>query len=253
MSDENAGTLVGLTATITGSGSGIGWRIAERFAESGAAVAIGDIDGAAAEAAAADLVARGFRAVGVRCDVTDEHSVDAFTRAACDAFGRLDIHVNNAGFTRDAGMHRMPLGDFRAVLEVHVVGTWLGTRAASSAMRAGGQGGSIINMSSISGKVGNAGQTNYSAAKAGIVGLTKASAKECARFGVRVNAIQPGLIDTAMTAAMDPETLASRLEDVPLARIGTIDDVADAALFLAGRQSSYMTGNVLEVAGGRHM
>lgn len=245
--------MTGLAATITGSGSGIGRRIAQRFAEVGAAVTIGDINLSAAETVAAELRANGHRAIGVACDVTREESVGAFVAAAVEEFGRLDIHVNNAGFTRDAGMHRMTLEDFRAVTDVHLVGAWLGIRAASSAMRALGVGGSIINMSSISGKVGNAGQTNYSAAKAGIVGLTKAAAKECARFDVRVNAIQPGLIDTPMTAAMDPNTLAVRVADVPLGRIGTVDEVAEVVLFLAGRQSSYMTGNVIEVAGGRHM
>ncbi len=250
---ELPSTLDGLAATVTGGARGIGNRIARLFASAGAAVAIGDIDGAAAEAAAAELSASGFRALGLRCDVTQEDSMSSFVAGAAEAFGRLDIHVNNAGFTKDAGMHRMSVADFRSVIEVHLVGTWLGTRAASSAMRSFARGGSIINMSSISGKVGNAGQTNYSAAKAGIVGLTKAAAKECARFGVRVNAIQPGLIDTEMVASMNPDVLATRIADVPLGRLGTTDEVAEVALFLAGRQSGYMTGNVLEVAGGRHM
>lgn len=245
--------LEGLTATVTGGASGIGRKIAETLAEAGAAIAIGDIDPVAAKAAATELSSLGHRVVGLFCDVTQEISVTEFIAEAGDSFGRLDIHVNNAGFARDASMHRMTVDDFRAVLDVHVLGTWLGTRAASSAMKKYAHGGSIINMSSISGKIGNAGQTNYSAAKAGIVGLTKAAAKECARFGVRVNAIQPGLIDTEMTAGMNPEVLASRIEEVPLGRIGTTDEVAAVVLFLAGGLSSYMTGNVLEVAGGRHM
>jgi len=253
LTGPESAALDGLVATITGGASGIGKRIAYRFASTGAAVAIGDIDTAAAATAAAELTGLGLRAIGIGCDVTDEQSVATFVATAAETFGRLDIHVNNAGFTKDAAMHRMSLDDFCAVIEVHLVGSWLGTRAASSAMRTFGKGGSIINMSSISGKVGNAGQTNYSAAKAGIIGLTKAAAKECARFGVRVNALQPGLIDTAMTAAMDSATLEARVADVPLGRIGTIDDVADVAIFLASAQSSYMTGNVLEVAGGRHM
>ena len=253
MNERGPTQLEGLTATITGGASGIGRKIAEVLAEAGAAIAIGDIDRVAAETAATELSSLGYRVVGLFCDVTQEKSVTEFVASAGDSFGRLDIHVNNAGFTRDSSMHRMTVDDFRAVLDVHVLGTWLGTRVASSAMKGYAHGGSIINMSSISGKVGNAGQTNYSAAKAGIVGLTKAAAKECARFGVRVNAIQPGLIDTEMTAGMNADVLASRIDEVPLGRIGTTDEVAAVALFLAGALSSYMTGNVLEVAGGRHM
>lgn len=245
--------LEGRTAVITGSASGIGRAMATAFGREGASVVIADIDGDAAERTAADLTAAGTPAVGVRCDVTDETSVTDAVTAAGEAFGRLDVYVNNAGFTRDAVMRKMSVDDFTSVLGVHVLGAWLGTRAASAAMRAANTRGSIINMSSISGKVGNPGQTNYSAAKAGIVGLTKAAAKEAARYGVRVNAIQPGLIETAMTAAMPPEVLTDRIKDVPLGRIGTVDDVANAALFLASDLSSYITGTVVEVTGGRHM
>ena len=214
---------------------------------------IADIDGDAARSAATELANSGAKAIGAECDVTSETSVDAAVAVAVERFGGVDVYVNNAGFTRDAIMRKMPLDDFLAVLNVHLVGAWLGTRASSAAMRTVGRGGSIINMSSISGKVGNPGQTNYSAAKAGIVGLTKASAKEVARYGIRVNAIQPGLIDTAMTALMPPEVLARRIEDVPLGRIGRIEDVANAALFLASDLSAYVTGTVIEVTGGRHM
>jgi 3-oxoacyl-[acyl-carrier protein] reductase len=245
--------LDGRAAVITGAATGIGRAMATAFGREGASVVIADIDGEAAERAAADLAATGVAAVGVRCDVTDEGSVTDAVAVATATFGRLDVYVNNAGFTRDAVMRKMSADDFVAVLNVHVLGAWLGIRAASAAMRAAGTPGSVINMSSISGKVGNPGQTNYSAAKAAIVGLTKAAAKEAARYGVRVNAIQPGLIETAMTAAMPPEVLADRLKDVPLGRIGTVEDVANAALFLAGDLSSYITGTVVEVTGGRHM
>lgn len=240
-------------AVITGAGAGIGRRLAERFAAEGASVVIGDIDLEAAQSAADVIAASGARALAVRNDVVDEGSVDALVSAAIDAFGRIDVWVNNAGFTRDAVMRKMTLEDFRSVIEVHLVGAWLGTRAASASMRATGTAGSIINMSSISGKVGNPGQTNYSAAKAGMVGLTKAAAKEVARYGIRVNAIQPGLIDTAMTRKMPPDVLADRIKEIPLGRIGQIDDVAGAAVFLASDLSSYLTGTVTEVTGGRHM
>ena len=242
--------LDGRTAVITGGAQGLGRAVAERFVAEGARVVIGDVDLAAAEATAAEL-GEGT-AVAVRCDVTDEDQVAALVAAATDAFGSLDVMVNNAGVLRDATMRTMPLDDFRLVMETHVQGTWLGTRAAAAVMREQGSG-SIVNMSSISGKVGNVGQTNYSAAKAGIVGLTKAAAKEVAHLGVRVNAIQPGLIRTAMIEGMREDILAKRLEDIPMGRLGEPDEVAKVALFLASDLSAYMTGTVLEVTGGRHM
>lgn len=242
--------LVGRTAVITGGAQGLGRAVAERFVAEGARVVIGDVDLSAAETTAAEL-GEGT-AVAVRCDVTDEDQVAALVAAATDAFGSLDVMVNNAGVLRDATMRKMPLDDFRIVMETHVQGTWLGTRAAAAVMREQGSG-SIVNMSSISGKVGNLGQTNYSAAKAGIVGLTKAAAKEVAHLGVRVNAIQPGLIRTAMIAGMREDILEQRLKDIPMGRLGEPDEVAKVALFLASDLSAYMTGTVLEVTGGRHM
>jgi 3-oxoacyl-[acyl-carrier protein] reductase len=146
----------------------------------------------------------------------------------------------------------MPLSDFQAVLNVHLVGAWLGTRTAAAVMREK-QSGSIINVSSISGKIGNVGQTNYSAAKAGMVGLTKASAKELAHLGVRVNAIQPGLIRTAMTAGLREDLWERKVAAIPMGRAGEPSEVADVALFLASDLSSYVTGAVLEVTGGRDM
>jgi 3-oxoacyl-[acyl-carrier protein] reductase len=196
--------------------------------------------------------AAGWTARATRADVTSEPEVDAMVAACVDAFGQLDVMVNNAGLTRDASMRKMSLADFRLVIDVHLQGVWLGTRAAAAVMRERGSG-AIINMSSISGKVGNPGQTNYSAAKAGIVGLTKAAAKELAHLGIRVNAIQPGLINTAMIAAMKPEVLEQRIADIPMGRLGEPVDVANVALFLASDLSSYMTGTVLEVSGGRHI
>ena len=161
--------------------------------------------------------------------------------------------VNNAGITRDATLRKMALADFRAVVDVHLTGAWNGTRYAAEAMRAHGQGGSIVNISSIAGKVGNFGQTNYSAAKAGLVGLTKASAKELARAGIRVNAVQPGLIRTAMTEAMPPAAWDAKLAEIPMGRAGEPAEVAQAVLFLASDLASYVTGAVVEVTGGRYM
>lgn len=241
--------LAGRTAVITGGAQGLGRAIAEKFVAEGARVVLGDVDLDAAEATAAELGADVARAV--RCDVTAEEDVASLV-ASADEFGGLDVMVNNAGVLRDATMRKMTLDDFRLVLDTHVQGTWLGTRAAAGVMRERGSG-SIVNMSSISGKVGNLGQTNYSAAKAGIVGLTKAAAKEVAHVGVRVNAIQPGLIRTPMIEGMRDDILEQRIKDIPMGRFGEPEEVAKVALFLASDLSSYMTGCVLEVTGGRHM
>lgn len=244
--------LAGRTAVITGGANGLGFAIAQAFFTQGANVVLGDLDGAAADAAALRLGPEA-RAQGVACDVTSEDDVDRLLVSAMSAFGRLDIMVNNAGVTRDNTMRKMSLDDFEFVIDVHLRGTWLGTRAAAALMRDQGQGGSIINMSSISGKVGNPGQTNYSAAKAGIVGLTKAAAKEVGFAGVRVNALQPGIIETAMTQKLTDEVRAARLADVPLGRFGQPSEVAQAALFLASDMSSYLTGITLEISGGRNI
>jgi 3-oxoacyl-[acyl-carrier protein] reductase len=244
--------LTGRTAVITGGANGLGFAIAQTFFSQGANVVLGDIDGAAAEGAALRLGPED-RAQGVACDVTSEEDVDRLLESAISAFGRLDVMVNNAGVTRDKTMRKMSLNDFEFVIDVHLRGTWLGTRAAAALMRDQGHGGSIINMSSISGKVGNPGQTNYSAAKAGIVGLTKAAAKEVGFAGVRVNALQPGIIETAMTRKLSDEVRASRLADVPLGRFGQPSEVAQTALFLASDMSSYLTGITIEIAGGRNI
>ncbi len=246
------GTPVGLledkAAVITGGAQGLGLAIAQLFVANGARVVLADINVEKAAEAAKEL----GPAIAVRTDVTREDDVQALVEACQREYGRIDIMVNNAGITRDASMKKMSADDFRLVIDIHLFGAWLGTKAAGLAMKEQG-GGSIINMSSISGKVGNFGQTNYSAAKAGIVGLTKAAAKELAKGGVRVNAIQPGLIRTAMTEAMPRDVWESKLTEIPLGRAGEPAEVAGAALFLASELSSYITGTVLEISGGRHI
>jgi 3-oxoacyl-[acyl-carrier protein] reductase len=239
--------LEGQVAVVTGSGQGIGLEIGRVLTEHGAKVVFADIDGAAAKAAADDL-----RTIGVACDVTSEEDVQHLVSTATGEFGRLDLFVNNAGITRDASLKKMTVADFDSVITVHLRGSWLGVRYASTVMREQ-RSGSIVNISSLSGKSGNPGQTNYSAAKAGIVGLTKAAAKEMAHHNVRVNAVQPGLIRTAMAAAMPPEIFAEREAAVPMKRAGEPAEVAGAVVFLASPLSSYITGTVIEVGGGRYM
>ena len=243
--------LNGRTAVITGGAQGIGFAIAERFVSEGARVVLGDLDPEATEAAVqrlgGDAVAK-----AIRCDVTDAGEVGALVGAAVDTFGSLDVMVNNAGITRDATMRKMTEEQFDQVISVHLKGSWNGTRLAANIMREA-KSGAIVNISSISGKVGLVGQTNYSAAKAGIVGLTKAAAKEVAHLGVRVNAIQPGLIRSAMTEAMPQRIWDQKLAEIPMGRAAEPGEVASVALFLASDLSSYMTGTVLEVTGGRHI
>ncbi|MGR6090406.1 3-oxoacyl-ACP reductase FabG [Brevibacterium sp. CSND-B09] len=240
------------TAVVTGGAQGLGYAIARAFADAGADVVIGDLDGEAAAAAASSLDI-GDRAIGVTCDVVNLDQVEHLCATAVERFGSLDVMVNNAGITRDATMRKMSEEQFDQVIAVHLRGTWNGLRSASGLMRDQSEGGSIINVSSIAGKVGNLGQTNYSAAKAGIVGMTKAAAKEVGFKNVRVNAIQPGFINTPMTAAMRPDRIEAKIADIPMGRAGEPSEIASAVTFLASDMASYITGVVLEIAGGRHI
>jgi 3-oxoacyl-[acyl-carrier protein] reductase len=243
--------LSGRSALITGAAQGIGLAIAKEFGGHGASVLVADIDGDAAADVAAKLRSEGFTAASVRCDVGEEDEVRAAVASCVSEFGAIDIMVNNAGITRDATLREMTVDQFDLVIATHLRGTWLGTREAGNVMRDQGCG-CIINMSSISGKVGLVGQTNYSAAKAGIIGLTKAAAKELARHGIRVNAIAPGLIRTPMTEAMREDIWEQKMAEIPLGRAGEPAEIASVATFLASDMSSYMTAAVLEVTGGRY-
>jgi 3-oxoacyl-[acyl-carrier protein] reductase len=246
------GLLEGKSAVITGGAQGIGLEIARILAAEGARIVLGDQHEDGVNAAASALEADGFEVVPVRADVTVEADMARLISRSVAEFGTVDVMVNNAGITRDKTIRNMELDDFRAVLDVHLVGCWLGTKFAATQMREQ-RSGSIINISSISGKVGNIGQTNYSAAKAGIIGLTKAAAKELGVLGVRVNAVQPGIIRTSMTESLRDDIVAQRLAEIPMGRFGEPFEAANVVLFLASDLSSYMTGAVLELTGGRHM
>lgn len=239
-------------ALITGGAQGIGFDIARTLSSSGAIVIVSDINAEAGKSATREIQDAGAVATAISSDVTSEDDMRNLFERVTSEFGRLDVMVNNAGITRDATLRKMTLNDFHLVVDVHLQGTWLGTRFCGTGHAQGGQG-SIINISSISGKVGVVGQTNYSAAKAGIVGLTKAAAKELGHLGVRVNAIQPGLIRTAMTDALPEDIRAQKVAEIPIGRAGEPVEVAKVALFLASDLSSYITGAVLEVTGGRNM
>ncbi|MFF1919771.1 3-oxoacyl-ACP reductase FabG [Streptomyces sp. NPDC058221] len=242
--------LDGKAAIVTGGGQGIGLAIAEALLEHGAKVMIADVDVDKAAASIESWRANGAPVLATACDVTSERDQEQLVARCLEEFGGVDILVNNAGVTRDRYMTKMTTDDFDLVLDVSLKGAWLGTRAVAGLFREQGSG-AVVNVSSLSGKIGNPGQTNYSAAKAGLIGLTKAAAKELGPSGARVNAVQPGLIRTDMTLAMKPEIFASKEAEVPMGRAGTPEEVADAVVFLASPMASYINGAVLEVTGGR--
>jgi 3-oxoacyl-(acyl-carrier-protein) reductase len=241
--------LEGKVAVITGAARGLGRAIALRFAEEGAQVAINDLRYELLEETARAITARGGAVLIAPADIAERAEAERLAEQAVAHFGRLDIWVNNAGITRDALALKMTIEQWDAVLRVNLTGTFNGCQAAAARMSAAGAG-SIVNLSSRS-YLGNIGQANYSASKAGVVGLTRTLALELARYSIRVNAIAPGFIDTEMTRAV-PEDLRERvIKGIPLRRVGQPEDIANAALFLASEESSYITGQVLMVCGGR--
>jgi 3-oxoacyl-[acyl-carrier protein] reductase len=245
--------LANRVALVTGAGSGIGRAIALRFAREGARLAVLDLNERTAAETVAAVHSAGSQGLALPADVSDAAQVEAAVGGAEAALGPIDILVNNAGLLRDATIRNLSEADWDLVLDVHLKGTFLCTKAVAPRMRLGGRGGAIVNISSISGQMGTFGQANYASAKAGIVALTKVTAREYARYGVRANAIQPGMIDTPMTRALGEDHLARSVADTPLGRLGRPEEVADVALFLASDLASYVTGAVVAVTGGRYM
>lgn len=242
--------LSGNVALVTGAGRGIGRAIALELAAAGCDVAINDYsDEGACSLVVGEVQRLGRRSVCVMGDVSDEEQVNTMVDRVESDLGPLTIVVNNAGITRDNVVMMMDTGDFDAVIATHLRGTFLVSKAAARRMFRR-RSGCIINMSSVVGRRGNAGQANYSAAKAGIIGLTKSLAKELGGRGVRVNAIAPGYIDTPMTQALSEDARGMIVAATPLKSIGTTEDVAGAVVFLASPRARYITGAVLPVDGG---
>lgn len=245
--------LTGKTAIVTGGSRGIGRAVSLLLAREGANVAIvyaGNT--AAAEETKQQAEALGAAAAVFQCDVADEQAVTDMVKAVKTQFGSVDILVNNAGITRDGLLMRMKEADWQAVLDTNLTGVYHCTKAVSKLMMKQRHG-AVINLSSVVGETGNAGQANYAAAKAGIIGFTKAVAKELASRNIRVNAVAPGYVETDMTAGLPDSAKEDMLRSIPLGRPATAYDVAQAVLFLASDQACYITGQVLNVDGGMVM
>jgi 3-oxoacyl-[acyl-carrier protein] reductase len=244
--------LDGRTAIVTGGTRGIGAAVAALLAEHGAAVVVSGRDAARLQNAVQELEERGASVHGVVADAAKREDADRLVEAAKERYGRLDLLVNNAGITRDGLLIRMKDDDWDRVMEVNLRGAFLMARAAAKLM-VRQRSGRIINIASTAGAMGNPGQANYSAAKAGLIGFTKATARELAHWGILVNAVAPGLIETDMAAAIPAAAREALLAQVPLKRMGSAREVAEMVGFLAGDGAAYVTGQVFHVNGGLYM
>ena len=245
--------LDGKVALVTGASRGIGRAIALKLAAEGAKVAINYAGNTAkAEEVKAEIEKNGGEAILVQADVADSAAVETMVNTVVEKFGQIDILVNNAGITRDGLLMRMKDEDFDAVINTNLKGVFYCTKLVSKLMMKK-RSGRIINMASVVGLMGNAGQTNYAAAKAGVIGFSKSVAKELAARGITVNMVAPGFIDTDMTAAMTDKAKEMTLTGIPLNRMGTPEDVANAVAFLVSDNASYITGQVINVDGGMVM
>jgi 3-oxoacyl-[acyl-carrier protein] reductase len=239
-------------AVVTGASRGIGRSISLALAAGGARVVAFDLDLGETEKVTEEIRALGVDALAVQGNVTIAADAERMIEAAVEKFGRVDILVNNAGITRDGLLLRMKDEDWDAVLGVNLKGAFLCSRAAAKVMMKQRYG-RIINIASVVGQMGNAGQANYCASKAGLMGLTKSNARELAKRNVTVNAVAPGFIATAMTDALPEKTRQELAAQIPLERLGTAEDIANAVLFLAAERSGYITGQVIGVNGGMYM
>ena len=248
MSDK----LKGQVALVTGGARGIGKAISERLAAEGASIALVDILLEVAEETAAEFKARGIDAIALKADVSSFEEAEAAIKKTVEHYGRIDILVNNAGITKDTLMMRMTPDDWDLVMNINLKGTFNFTKAAMRPMMKARKG-KIVNISSVVGRMGNAGQANYSASKAGVIGLTKTSAKELAPRNINVNAVAPGYIATDMTKAISETATDAFMTLLPIKRAGTPKDVANLVCFLSTDESDYITGQVINVDGGMLM
>jgi len=248
--------LKGKVAIVTGAARGIGAEIAKKLASCGADVAVCDLKAEWCDETVKALEALGVRALAVGVNVAVSAEVDACVKTVIEKLGRVDIMVNNAGITKDGLLMRMSDDDWDAVLDVNLKGTFLFTRAVARPMMKnkaadGTQlGGSIINIASVVGIMGNAGQANYTASKGGVIALTKTTSKELGSRNIRCNAVAPGFIQSKMTDVLPDDVKKSYMEMIPLKRFGTAEDIAKAVAWLAGEDASYVTGQIISVNGG---
>lgn len=239
-------------AIVTGSGQGIGREIALLLAERGASVVISDVNEATAKAVAAEIESKNVKSIAVTANVTVSADVNKLVEQALSSFGHIDILVNNAGITKDNLLMRMSEADWDLVLNINLKGAFLCTQAVIRHMMKQ-RWGRIVNIASVVGVIGNAGQANYSASKAGLIGLTKSTAREVASRGITVNAVAPGFIDTGMTQKLTENVKQEFLKQIPVGYFGLPKDVANAVAFLASEEAHYITGQVLNVNGGLAM